>query len=577
MKALHPSGRLLRAIGFAAGLLLAACSTDVATPEPNVQGTDFTVFVLATSEVGADTNTIQATPWTLERGAGEDVQGQGQAVGEAPLIRERVHTMQVSAEPGDEMTLNVTTGAGETVDVGPFSLFGGAEPADGEVLSQGNLTVVAKPNSAETAALKTATIETATVQPIAFSDIKLSGDAEVPPVETDASGEAALLLIDNLLFAVGRFAGLQGELFEVQGSPAHIHQGAADENGDIVFNLAAAANEDGDGFFVGLGSLEEEEVERLGAGELYINIHSTFSESGELRGQITSGERVEQPDEDDEDEAGALTLNVAESNEFGEYIADGEGNSLYLFTNDTRGAGESTCNGECAETWPALTIDPDEETLEVGDGLDADLLGSLEREDGTIQVAYNGWPLYRFSGDEAAGDTNGQGVGDTWFLVNPDGSRNVPDDEPDEDEGDEAGVQLETREKDPFGAYITDSEGNSLYLFFNDGKRSSQSNCNNECAETWPPLTLSEGETVTVAEGSGLDADLLSSFERKDGMTQVTYNGWPLYRFSGDDAPGDTDGTEVNLWFLVTPDGDENLPDEAGGNSNDSVAEQRGD
>ncbi len=569
MKALHPSGRLWRVIGFAAGLLLAACSTDTATPEPNVQRADFTVFVLATSEVEADTNTLQATPWTLERGAGEDVQGEGQAVGETPLIRERVHTMQVSAQPGDEMTLNVTMGAGETVGVGPFSLFDGAGPANGEVLSQGNLTVVAKPNSLATAALKIAT-----VQPVAFSDIKLSGDAEVPPVETDASGEAALLLIDNLLFAVGRFRGLQGELFEVEGSPAHIHQGAADENGDIVFDLAAAANEAGDGFFVGLGSLEDEEVLRLGAGELYINIHSTFSESGELRGQITQGEQVEQPDED---EAGALTLSVAESDAFGEYITDSEGNSLYLFTNDTRGADESTCNGECAETWPALTFDPDETSLEVADGLDADLLGSFEREDGSVQVTYNGWPLYNFSGDGETGDTNGQGVGEVWFLVNPDGTRNIPDDESDEDEGDEVGVQLETREKDPFGAYITDSEGNSLYLFFNDGKRSSQSNCNNECAETWPPLTLSEGETVTVAEGSGLDADLLRSFERNDGRVQVTYNGWPLYRFSGDDAPGDTDGTAVNLWFLVTPDGDENLPDEAGGDVNDSVAEQRGD
>ena len=567
MKAFRPSGQFCRVIGFAAGLLLAACSTDTATPEPNVQTADFTVFVLATSEVGADTNTIQATPWTLERGAGEDVQGQGQAVGENTLIRERVHTMQVSAQPGDEMTLNVTMGAGETVDVGPFSLFDGAQPADGEVLSQGNLTVVASPNSAA----ETAAIETATVEPVAFSDIKLSGDAEVPPVETDASGEAALLLIDNLLFAVGRFEGLQGELFEVQGSPAHIHQGAADENGDIVFNLAAAANEDGDGFFVGLGSLEEEEVLRLQAGELYINIHSTFSESGELRGQITNGE-IEQPGDEDE---GAL--GVAESDEFGEYITDSEGNSLYLFTNDTRGAGESTCNGECAETWPALTIDPDEETLEVGDGLDADLVSGLEREDGTVQVSYNGWPLYRFSGDEAAGDTNGQGVGGTWFLVNPDGSRNIPDDEPNEDEGDEAGVQLDTREKDPFGTYITDTDGNSLYLFFNDGKRSSQSNCNNECAETWPPLTVSEGETVTVAEGSGLDADLLRSFERNDGTTQVTYNGWPLYRFSGDDAPGDTDGTAINLWFLLTPDGDENLPDASSGDVSNSVTQQRGD
>ena len=432
MKATRLPG-LARVIGFAAALLLAACSTDTAAPEPNVQTTDFTVFVLATSQVEGSSSALQATPWTLESETGEDAQGQGRAVGENPLISERVHTMQVSAQPGDEMTLDVTTGAGETA-VGPFTLFDGAQPASGEVFNQGDLTVVATPNSA----VGTTSLESASVEPVTFNDVKLSGDAEVPPALTDASGEAALLLIDRLLFAVGRFEGLQGELFEVQGSPAHIHQGAADENGDIVFNLGVAANAEGDGFFTGLGGLEEAEVERLQAGELYINIHSTFSETGELRGQITGAEQGE-PGEDDENDEGARTLNVAESGEFGPYVTDDAGNSLYLFTNDTRGANESTCNGECAETWPPVTLG-EGKTVSVaeGSGLGADLLRSFERKDGSTQVTYNGWPLYRFSGDEEPGDTNGTAV-NLWFLVTPDGDEIVGSGAPSGDLNDASG------------------------------------------------------------------------------------------------------------------------------------------
>ena len=59
-----------------------------------------------------------------------------------------------------------------------------------------------------------------------------------------------------------------------------------------------------------------------------------------------------------------------------------------------------------------------------GEGVDTTLLGTITRDDGTIQVTYNGWPLYLFAGDSAAGDTNGQGIdefGGLWFLVSPTG------------------------------------------------------------------------------------------------------------------------------------------------------------
>jgi predicted lipoprotein with Yx(FWY)xxD motif len=100
----------------------------------------------------------------------------------------------------------------------------------------------------------------------------------------------------------------------------------------------------------------------------------------------------------------------------GEVLVDAEGFTLYLFTNDT--GGTSTCSGGCAETWPAVISD----SPSGGDGIDGGLIGTAARDDGSTQVTYNGHPLYRFTPDEAPGDTNGQGVGGVWFAVDATGN-----------------------------------------------------------------------------------------------------------------------------------------------------------
>lgn len=121
---------------------------------------------------------------------------------------------------------------------------------------------------------------------------------------------------------------------------------------------------------------------------------------------------------DDDATAGAAagaTVTVA-SSDLGDILADGEGRTLYLFDNDEPGT--SNCSGDCAQTWPPFTGEPD-----AGDGVDAALLGTIERSDGSTQVTYDEMPLYYFAGDSAAGDTNGQSVGDVWWVVGPDGER----------------------------------------------------------------------------------------------------------------------------------------------------------
>ena len=115
---------------------------------------------------------------------------------------------------------------------------------------------------------------------------------------------------------------------------------------------------------------------------------------------------------------GAATVNVAEVGTFGEALVDGEGRSLYLFTNDTQNSGASSCTGECLVNWPPLFTDGEPVA---GEGVDQAMLGTISLPDGTTQVTYNGWPLYYYIDDTAAGDANGQGVGGVWFLVTPTG------------------------------------------------------------------------------------------------------------------------------------------------------------
>lgn len=108
---------------------------------------------------------------------------------------------------------------------------------------------------------------------------------------------------------------------------------------------------------------------------------------------------------------------IADSEVYGEYLATADGMALYMFTDDVPYT--STCTGQCAENWPPFTL---EGTPMAGEGVAVVQVGTIQREDGTRQVTYAGWPLYTFAQDEAPGDLAGHGVGDAWYLVSPEGA-----------------------------------------------------------------------------------------------------------------------------------------------------------
>jgi predicted lipoprotein with Yx(FWY)xxD motif len=116
--------------------------------------------------------------------------------------------------------------------------------------------------------------------------------------------------------------------------------------------------------------------------------------------------------------AEAYEVELADSDKYGRFLTGEDGKTLYLFMPDT--ATTSACNTGCVDSWPPFTLESDE-TVKGGDGVTGSFT-MLTRQDGGTQVVYAGHPLYYFSGDQAAGDTNGEGLNDKWYLVGADGN-----------------------------------------------------------------------------------------------------------------------------------------------------------
>lgn len=114
--------------------------------------------------------------------------------------------------------------------------------------------------------------------------------------------------------------------------------------------------------------------------------------------------------------AGAVTVDAKPVGAAGTVLVDGaSGKTLYIFTKDTKDSGKSVCSGDCLVTWPALTVAAG--ATPTGGTALTGTLGTITRDDGTLQVTYNGLPLYFFKNDQAPGDANG--IYEFWEVVKP--------------------------------------------------------------------------------------------------------------------------------------------------------------
>ncbi|MFJ1914646.1 SCO0930 family lipoprotein [Streptomyces sp. NPDC088147] len=109
-------------------------------------------------------------------------------------------------------------------------------------------------------------------------------------------------------------------------------------------------------------------------------------------------------------------LSVRKDPKLGDIVVDSKGMTVYRFTKDSAWPMKSACTGACLEKWPVVAPVDKNDT----EGIIKKGFVTFDRPDGIKQQSIDCWPIYTFAGDTKPGDTNGQGVGGTWFAVSPD-------------------------------------------------------------------------------------------------------------------------------------------------------------
>jgi predicted lipoprotein with Yx(FWY)xxD motif len=114
--------------------------------------------------------------------------------------------------------------------------------------------------------------------------------------------------------------------------------------------------------------------------------------------------------------------------------------------------------------------------------------------------------------------------------------------------------RIGVEQQEPHGEYLADARGTPLYIFTRD--RRHRSTCYKACARAWPPVTT-DGRPEAIAPS--LDAGKLGTIARRDGTTQVTYAGWPLYYYVRDQGAREPTGQGIRSfggeWYLLSPTG----------------------
>jgi predicted lipoprotein with Yx(FWY)xxD motif len=247
--------------------------------------------------------------------------------------------------------------------------------------------------------------------------------------------------------------------------------------------------------------------------------------SGTNYGDVTTGQATSG--------AGAAAQSMplrAEASTAGTVLASSSGLTLYYYTGDKQGSGMSACSGSCASAWPPLAapvVAPAGVTM-------PGPIGTITRSDGVKQVTINGYPAYTYSGDKGPGQVSGNGIAGTWHAFMVSGMT-------------AAGGLMEVRQTSA-GKVLANPHGMTVYYFTGDTRGSGKSACVGNCIKEWPAVIA----PVRIPSGVKLPGPV-GSIVRPDGARQVTINGYPIYRYAGDSAPGEATGNGLGgQWHVIT-------------------------
>lgn len=227
-------------------------------------------------------------------------------------------------------------------------------------------------------------------------------------------------------------------------------------------------------------------------------------------------------------------------------VVTGNGMTIYIYLPDQTRPSETTCTEDCANDWPPiLSTTPNPRVA----GIDKARIGLVTRPNGNRQLTLNGYPLYRFAADHRQGDIRGESVGNTWFAIEPDGNFLALQPVSFQPTRPPSGEPLQVLST-AIGPIVTDDYGQTIYTYRDDTSDSSA--CTPSwCTQDWPPLLVKKAPgPINGITGA------LGVLRRPDGTLQLTLDSHPLYRFSGDDRPGDLRGLGIGEdWYPIAPNG----------------------
>jgi predicted lipoprotein with Yx(FWY)xxD motif len=230
----------------------------------------------------------------------------------------------------------------------------------------------------------------------------------------------------------------------------------------------------------------------------------------------------------------------------GSMVVTGDGLSVYVYLPDDSNPSRTTCIEDCANDWPPVLLTAPSPSVE---GIPKTSVGVTTRPDGAHQLTLDGYPLYRFAADHRPGEIRGESIGNAWFAVAPDGNFLALTPVSFQAAPHRAGGALQVSAT-RFGPIVMDSSGQTLYAYKDDTPTSSA--CTAEwCLQDWPPVLVKQ----LPADIPGISGRL-GLLRRPDGTVQLTLGDHPLYRFAGDQRPGDLRGQGIGGdWSAVTPEG----------------------
>ena len=109
-----------------------------------------------------------------------------------------------------------------------------------------------------------------------------------------------------------------------------------------------------------------------------------------------------------------------------------------------------------------------------------------------------------------------------------------------------AGDIVGSKKSASLGEYLTDSKGMTLYTFSDDTRLTS--NCTGDCLKKWPSYAY---DNKNVASSTDALSKRMNVIKRSDGTYQYAYSVQPVYYYSGDKTPGDTNGLGGDKWNLI--------------------------